>query len=193
MRATALYTFASVIPLCCAEQPQDYTCKTSTEDTVCAYSSIYSVPPRQHTFTLKLTVPKFFQNYLWHVKKRKKKLLGGIVGIDEVRGEKSHHSSHLPQLLPCILVIFWFLWLRFIQFLISTRKKDAEAQPKCLKLKVAQSVLILPGQLARIHIQTATCGGAGWMSVPIIHELGGIKATVPSKDNLNKFLNCKTT
>lgn len=41
------------------------------------------------------------------------------------------------------------------------KKKDAEAQPKCLKLKVAQLVFILHRQLARTHTQTVTCGGSG--------------------------------
>lgn len=41
-----------------------------------------------------------------------------------------------------------------------------------------------PAQTAGQDTQTVTCGGSGWMSVPT-HELGGIKATVPSKDNLS--------
>lgn len=104
MRATALYTFASVIPLCCAEQPQDYTCKTSTEDTVCAYSSIYSVPPT-HTFTLKLTIPKFFQNYLWHVKKSKKKLFWGELWEEMKWGEK---KAITPPIFHNSYPVFWW-------------------------------------------------------------------------------------
>lgn len=100
-----------------------------------------------------------------------------------MRGEKSHHSSHLPQFLHRIWWFSDFSGQGLSKFLSRERKKDAEVQRKCLKVKVAQPVLILHGQLARTHIQTVTCGGPGWMSVPIIHELGGIKATVPSKDN----------
>lgn len=71
--------------------------KQAQRTLLCAYSSIHFPP----TFPLKLTIPKFFQNYLWHMGKRKKKLFLGELWEETEWGEKKasthpiFHNSYL--------------------------------------------------------------------------------------------------
>lgn len=99
MRATALYTFASLSAVQSSHKATNV--KQAQRTLLCAYSSIYFSP----TLPLKLTIPKFFPKLSVVHEKKGETFLGGIVGRDGVRGEKSHHLSHLPQFLPCI---WWF-------------------------------------------------------------------------------------
>lgn len=126
--------------------------KQAQRTLLCVYSTIYFFPP---LLIANISNSKIFPKLsVAHEKKEEETFYGEIVLRDGVRGEKSHHSFHLPQFLPHIWWFSDFSGWGLSKFLSRARKNDAEAQPKSLKLKVAQPVLVLHEQLARKNTQS---------------------------------------
>lgn len=170
MRATALYTFASVITFCCREQPQDYTWKTRTGDTaVCLW--YYLLFP---TCTLKLLILPlnkqsqiFSKNNLWHMEKGRGNFGGGGTGKEGgitvrggARGEKSHRYSHLPQPLHPIRGDFLITTAGVCPLLQQGEGKEAEAQPTSLQpapwpSQSSSGILLSSTQDATHHLRPA--------------------------------------
>lgn len=161
--------------------------KRAQRTLLCAYSSIDFFPH----FSPKIDNSKIFPKLSVAHEKKEEIFLGGIVGRGGVMGEKSHHSSHLPQFLPCI---WWFLISVAGVGPISHQGKENGCRgPAQVPQVQGGPGSPHPAWTAGQDTHSKCHLWRTWLNVSANNELGGIKATVLSKDNLNKFLSCQTT